>query len=127
MGLFKSEGGRPATEELRSAGATAKSGVLRLGSWLVQMHYATTPVGKAETAHERGDSRFQIELSVDGYTMRTVGAIEAVGWHYEDAVDYGRDEVTTITNNPDGSSEVIRTSTHTGVYRFSRVQELHQG
>lgn len=60
------------------------------------MHHATTPVGRAEAAVERGESRFLIELSVDDQTMRTVESIEAVGWHFE-SVDYVRSESTTTT------------------------------
>ena len=119
MGLFNSEGREPATARLLRLRAATKSGVRQVGSLLVQMRHATTPVGRAEAARERGDSRFLIELAVDGRTMRTVEGIEAVGWHFE-SVDYVRSETATTTNHSDGSTDVHRTGTTTGVYLFSR-------
>ncbi|MGO4363424.1 hypothetical protein AB4Y83_22250 [Terrabacter sp. RAF57] len=63
-----------------------------------------TPIGHAEDALERGDSRFLIELQVDRETMQIVDAIEALGWDYERA-DYHRVEEKTM-----------------GVYLFQRAQ-----
>ena len=93
----------------------------RVYTRLAQMYHSTTPIGKAEAALERGDSRFHIELSVDDRTMRTVEEIEAVGWRLQ-SVDYVSSETSTVTNNLDGSSTVDRASTTSGVYRFVRDQ-----
>ena len=121
MGLFKAAGRERAAAKLRRAGVVAKSGAYRVGSRLAQAYHARTPLGRAEAAHERGDSRFQIELTVDDHTMSTVEKIEAVGWRFESA-DYVSSETSTSTNHPDGSSEVQSSSTTTGVYLFSRAQ-----
>jgi hypothetical protein len=58
-------------------------GTLEVGSWLLDAIHATTPVGRAESAHERGDSIFQIELDNEAGTSRTISAIEKVGFRLE--------------------------------------------
>jgi hypothetical protein len=84
------------------------------------IYNATTPVGKAEAALERGESKFLIQLSVHDHTMRTVEEIEAVGWQFE-SVDYVRSERTTTNTYSDGSSTVSNTGTTNGVYLFRRI------
>lgn len=115
----------PTTGRLRRIGAAARSGIDELRSRFAEMQHARTPIGRAEAAHDRGDSRFLIELPVDEMTMRTVEKIEAVGWQFV-SVDYVRSETTTTTNELDGSSEVHRTGTTNGVYLFGRATELRR-
>lgn len=94
----------PRATALEGIGAALGSFTTQAGEWLSRFHHSMTPVGRAEDALERGDSRFLIELQVDHETMRIVDAIEAVGWHYERA-DYQRVDERTV-----------------GVYQFRRAE-----
>lgn len=81
--LMKSERAVSVKTKLRSAGAATVKGALQVGSWLMELQHAMSPVGKAESAYERGDSLFQIELDASASTGRTLAEIEKVGWRLE--------------------------------------------
>jgi hypothetical protein len=66
VGLFKSPDEKAAAQERR-----------------VEQKYASSPVGRATAAHERGDSLFQISLPADEGSAPILSEIEAIGWHLE--------------------------------------------
>lgn len=115
MGPFESAGREPAAAKLQRAKDAVKARAGLVASRVAQAYHARTPVGRAEAANERGDSRFLIELSVDDHTMRTVESIEAIGWQFK-SVDY----VSTPMIGSGEGSESNGSSPTTGIYLFSR-------
>lgn len=80
--------------------------------------FARSPVGKATSAHERGDALFQIALPVDESSALILGQIETIGWHLEHA-GYTSDLSGYSTTNMNGVLESVSiTGELTGVYLF---------
>lgn len=93
--LLKSDRAVAVKAKLRRAGATTAKGALQVGSWLMDLQHAMSPVGKAESAYERGDSLFQIELDASASTGRTLAEIEKLGWRL-DKLGSAADDGTSV-------------------------------
>lgn len=106
MGLFKSAEEKAAARVQRA-----------------QERFTRSPVGRATTAHERGDALFQISLQVDETSAQTLSQIEAIGWHLEHA-GYAFIVSSASTSNADGVlADLHMGGELTGVYVFRRPPE----
>lgn len=83
--------------------------------------YRRSPIGLATAALERGDSLFQLVLTVDGDSAVTLSKIEAVGWRLDNAGYTYEVDVSSISNGADQVSGVFTSGKLTGVYLMRRV------
>ena len=96
-------------ERARHLGMSTRTRAAQVGLFLLKLHHATTPAGRAEAAFERGDSIFNIELDIDTYTSEVLARIERVGWHLHHS------SASTRTD-ADGDAYPV------GIYVFRRVR-----
>jgi CYTH domain-containing protein len=89
--------------------------------------YLRSPIGRADTAHARGDSIFQLALTVDVDSAATLSQIEAIGWRLENAGYAYEVDVSSNSNNADQVSSVFTSGKLTGVYILRRVLVGHAG
>ncbi|HEY3718347.1 MAG TPA: hypothetical protein VGL39_27810 [Jatrophihabitantaceae bacterium] len=123
MALFKSDEERAARAEQKAADA-----------------YASSPLGRAEAAHESGDGFFQLELDISHLTGASsvgsstgrlkhtggrpdlLGQIEDVGWRLEHAGYVFVETGATTTNRALGSGQgMVTKGVVRGIYLFRRV------
>ncbi|AMM22589.1 hypothetical protein AX769_20805 (plasmid) [Frondihabitans sp. PAMC 28766] len=115
MGLFKSAEEKAASEK-QKAKAKAEAAERK-----AQDRYLRSPIGKATSARERGDSLLEVVLKVEDDGGRTLSDIEAVGWQL-DRAGYAYDvSVSSLGNSDDQVSSVYSQSILTGVYLFRRT------
>lgn len=115
MGLFRSAEEKAAAEKQK---AQAKADAAERKA---QDRYLRTPVGKATSAHARGDRLLEVVLKVEDDGGRTLSDIEAIGWQLE-RVGYAYDlSVNSTGNSNDQVSSVYSQSTLFGVYLFRRT------
>ncbi|NIJ05511.1 hypothetical protein [Frigoribacterium faeni] len=115
MGFFRSAEGKAAAERQKAQGKADAA------ERKAKDRYLRSPLGKATSAHARGDSLLEVVLRVEDDGGRTLSDIEAIGWQLERA-DYAYDvSVNSTSNSNDQVSSVYSQGTLTGVYLFRRA------
>lgn len=115
MGLCKS------TEEKNADRALAAARKAEAKERAERAKYRASPVGRAESARNRGDQLLQVSMEIDDDGGQLLSSIEAMGWRLEHAGYSHQLEIMSMNNMTDQLSSLSSSTKLMGVYVFRKA------